>query len=132
MTNVLPFNNIPTTKRYSNTFSFCFCLIIEKYCPKEVLEGKRLTIEELKSVDVYASALTAFELLTEEEPFSECRNTHEIRKAISDGEILNILARNECGISKAKKDLLTTALSQDRPSAAEFLKNFTRIIAAEI
>lgn len=97
-----------------------------------MLEGNRLTIGELKSVDVYALALTTFELLSEEEPFADCRNIHEIRKAIKDGEILNILAKKDCGISSAKKDLLKMALSHDRPSAADFLSKFNRIIAVEI
>lgn len=76
-------------------------------------------------------ALTTFELLTEQEPFSECRNINEIRKAIRDDEILNILAKNDGGISQPKKDLLKTALSPVRPSAADFLKNFNQITAAE-
>ncbi|XP_031637138.1 serine/threonine-protein kinase Sgk1-like [Contarinia nasturtii] len=103
----------------------------EKYCPKEVIQGKRLTIDELKSVDVYALALTSFELLTEEEPFSECRNIHEIRRAICYGDILKTVANKDCGISAAKKDLLKSALSQNRPTAADFLKKFNQIIAAE-
>lgn len=91
-----------------------------------------MTIDELKKVDVYALALTSFELLSEQEPFSEYRNIHKIRKAINDGEILNILEKSEFGISSAKKILLKMALSQDRPSADFFLKKFNQIIAAEI
>lgn len=96
-----------------------------------MLEGERLTIDQLKSVDVYALAFTTFELLIEQDPFSECRNINEIRKAIRNDEILNILAKNEDGISQPKKDLLKTALSSDRPSAADFLKKFNQITAAE-
>lgn len=103
----------------------------EKYCPKEVLEGKRLTIDELKLVDVYSLALTTVELLTEEEPFSDCTNIHQIRQAIRDGEILQTLAKEKCAISAAKKDLLKSALSQNRPSAADFLTRFSRIITTE-
>lgn len=103
----------------------------EKYCPKEVIEGERLTIDELKRVDVYALALTTVELLTEKEPFHECKNIHQIRKAILAGEIPTMA---ESGISTEKKHLLRTALSKnpiERPSAAGFLKSFNQIIAAE-
>lgn len=103
----------------------------EKYCPKEVIEGKRLTIDELKHVDVYSLALTSLELLLEKEPFDDCTNIHQIRKAILAGEIPTM---EGSGISTAKKSLLKTALSKyanERPSAAEFLVSFNRIIAAE-
>lgn len=103
----------------------------EKYCPKEVIEGERLTIAQLKLVDVYSLALTTVELLTEKEPFADCKNVHQIRKAISSGEIPTM---DGCGISAEKKHLLKLGLSQhaiDRPTAAEFLKKFREIIAAE-
>ncbi|XP_055308176.1 uncharacterized protein LOC129572258 [Sitodiplosis mosellana] len=103
----------------------------EKYCPKEVIEGERLTIEELKLVDVYSLALTSVELLTEKEPFNDCKNIHQIRKAISAGEMPTM---KEIEISTDKKRLLTTALSKyaiERPSAALFLKSFKQIIAKE-
>lgn len=104
----------------------------EKYCPKEVIDGERLTIENLKPVDVYSLALTTVELLTEREPFDNCKNIHQIRKAIQAGEIPTMDAS---GISTDKKRLLKTALSKiaiERPSAAGFLKTFNEIIAAEI
>lgn len=103
----------------------------EKYCPKEVIEGERLTIDQLKPVDVYSLALTTLELLTEKEPFDECKNVHQIRKAILAGEIPTM---DGCGVSTDKKRLLKKALSKnakERPSAAEFLTYFNRIIAAE-
>ena len=103
----------------------------EKYCPKEVIEGERLTTEELKLVDVYSLALTTVELLTEREPFDDCKNIHQIRKAISAGEIPTMKGID---ISTDKELLLRTALSKyavERPSAAEFLNSFNKIIAAE-
>ncbi|KAJ6638867.1 putative serine/threonine-protein kinase/receptor, partial [Pseudolycoriella hygida] len=103
----------------------------EKYCPKEVIDGERLTIEQLKQVDVYSLALTTVELLIEKEPFDHCKNIHQIRKAIRDGEIPKL---EGSGISTEKKDLLKMALSRnatDRPSAARFLKSFKQIIATE-
>lgn len=103
----------------------------EKYCPKEVIEGQRLTIEELKRVDVYSLALTSVELLTEQEPFHDCRNVHQIRRAIAAGEIPNM---KESGISEQKEGLLKRALSEhasERPSAIEFLVSFKLTIAVE-
>lgn len=103
----------------------------EKYCPKEVIDGERLTIEQLKRVDVYSLALTSAELLAEKEPF-DGRNIHQIRKAIKDGEIP--IPMEEAGISTKKKTLLVMAMSKnarDRPTAATFLGTFEHIIAAE-
>lgn len=104
----------------------------EKYCPKEVIEGERLTIEELKRVDVYSLALTAAELFAEKEPF-DGKNIHQIRKAIKDGEMP--IPMEEAGISTKKKMLLASALSKnarERPTAAGFLESFKHIVNAEI
>lgn len=106
----------------------------EKYCPKELIEGNKLTIEELKLVDVYSLALTTFELLSEEEPFSECKNIHQTRKAIIDGDIIKTVTNSCCGISTAKKNLLKSALTPNRfarPTATDFLYQFNQIIATE-
>lgn len=103
----------------------------EKYCPKEVIDGERLTIEELKRVDVYSLALTSAELLAEKEPFAD-KNIHQIRKAINYGEVP--ISLEEGGISTTKKMLLVTALSKnarERPTATTFLESFKQIIAAE-
>lgn len=103
----------------------------EKYCPKEVIEGERLTIDQLKRVDVYSLALTSAELLAEKEPF-DGKNIHQIRKAIKDGEVP--IPMEEGGISTKKKILLVTALSsnaRERPTATKFLELFDQIIAAE-
>lgn len=112
----------------TNAFGFAGT---EKYCPKELIEGERLTIEGLKRVDVYSMALTTVELLTEKEPFADCSNIHQIRKAISAGEIPPM---EESGISSYKKSLLIKALSKspiERPSATGFLNSFKQIIDAE-
>lgn len=103
----------------------------EKYCPKEVIEGQWLKVDQLKRVDVYSLALTIVELLTEIEPY-EGYNIHQIRKAIKDGETPSM---EKYGISSAKEVLLKKALSQnaiDRPTAGEFLIKFSNIIASEI
>lgn len=117
------------TNTSTNDFGFAGT---EKYCPQEVIDGERLTIEELKRVDVYSLALTTVELLTEKEPFDKCKNIHQIRKAIRDGEMP--IPMNGSGISTSKKSLLRSALSNnasDRPCASEFLESFNRINAAE-
>lgn len=104
----------------------------EKYCPKELIEGERLTIEELKRVDVYSLALTSAELLAEKEPFDGIRNIHQIRRAIRDGEIP--IPMEEAGVSPMKRWLLVKALSKnarERPTAAKFLETFKQIIYAE-
>lgn len=103
----------------------------EKYCPREVIEGERLTIEELKWVDVYSMALTSAELLAEKEPF-DGKNIHQIRKAIKDGEVP--ISMEESGISTKKRMLLVTAMSSyayERPTAIKFLESFNQIIATE-
>lgn len=103
----------------------------EKYCPKEIIDGERLTIEQLKRVDVYSLALTTAELLAETEPFAG-KTIHQIRKAITDGEAP--IPIDEAGILTMKKHLLVKALStnaSDRPTAISFLTSFNQIIAAE-
>lgn len=98
----------------------------EKYCPKEVIEGQRLTVEQLKCVDVYSLGLTMVELLTELEPF-EGLNIYQIRKAITNGESPKI---HGFGILRDIKVLLKKALSVDvtkRPTAASFLSEFNAI-----
>lgn len=102
----------------------------EKYCPKEVLDGARLTVEQLKAVDVYSLALTMVELLTEKEPFDHLRNVHQIRKAIQDGEQQSL---DGYGIPANKQFLLKQALSttaSQRPPASSFLMQFKRIVEA--
>lgn len=34
---------------------------MEKYCPKEVIDGQRLTVDQLKCIDIYSLALTTFD-----------------------------------------------------------------------
>lgn len=97
----------------------------EKYCPKEVLAGDRLTIEQLTFVDVYSLALTALELLAEEEPYDNMR-IQQIRKAINEHE----LPQSINAIDGPKKVLLEQALSdkaEDRPTAKDFLSMFNEI-----
>lgn len=103
----------------------------EKYCPKELIEGQQLKVEQLKCVDIYSLAITIVELLTEVEPF-DGYNLHQIRRAIKEGKTPPM---ENFGISEEKRGLLKEALSQsaiDRPKAGEFLNKFKKIIAAEI
>lgn len=103
----------------------------EKYCPKEVIDGQRLTVDQLKCVDVYSLALTTVELLTEVEPYDGF-NIHQVRKAIRDGETPSM---DGYGISATKKHLLKMALSENvskRPTAHEFLLKFDEIVASEL
>lgn len=92
------------------------------YLPKEVLNGARLTIKELKFVDVYSLAVTMVELLTEGINFAR------IHQAIIDG---NANSLDGYGIPENKQILLKGALSNEmanRPTAALFLEEFERII----
>ena len=89
-----------------------------KYSPFEVLEGEKLTLEQYKKVDVYSTALTIQELMTDRMAFDKM-NQNQIRKAVRDGDNKDLDFIDNIYL----KGLLARCLSKrasDRPSAELF------------
>lgn len=93
-----------------------------RYSPKEVLQGQRLTVEEYKAVDIYSTAITVIELMTEKTPF-EGLNHHQVRKAVTDGDIRDLDLVDHPDLKRLLTECVSTRPSQ-RPSATQFLRQF--------
>jgi len=95
------------------------------YMPPEVIEGRRLKLDELKCVDVYAMGIVFVEFLTRKKPFDKM-NQHQIRKAILDG-----LRPNSEGIIDATLrrllDITLSARPESRPTARTFLSKWEEL-----
>lgn len=105
-----------------------------RYCSPEILRGERLTLDDCKAADIYATSLTINELFIEEEPFVGS-NQFQIIKAVEKGERPEPSDDNELRVPEILKILLQRGMAgrkTDRPKASAFLKMFVEIIKPEL